>query len=102
MTLSFEAVSAAAGLAGRDLDCAYAVGSSGGKDTLTAQASASSRDSESRPARFVVRPLVMSPTAEVQESPIAIPPSKQRNEACQLCFYARVGPRDGLGAAGKA
>jgi hypothetical protein len=44
----------------------------------------------------------MSATAEVQESPIAIAPPKQRNEARQLCFHTGIGASQSLSATGKA
>jgi hypothetical protein len=44
----------------------------------------------------------MSATAEVQESPIAIAPTQQRDQARELCLHARIGARHGLRTAGKA
>jgi hypothetical protein len=84
------------------LVCAQAGGAAGVNTMLNAQASAISRDSERPPARFVVRPLVMSATAEVQKSPIAIAPPQQRDEARQLRFHTGIGARQSLSAARKA
>ena len=102
MTLSFVLSSAAVRALAGGLVWAWTVAGAGNRPTLSAQASAISRDSDSLLALRVLRPLVMSPTAEVQESPLAIAPAKQRDEARQLCFYTGVGARLSLGAPRKA
>ena len=102
MTLSFALASAAAARLGWRPGLSLNRRGAGNRPTLSAQASAISRDSDSLLALRVLRPLVISPTAEVQESPLAIAPAKQRDEARQLCFYTGVGAWQSLGAPRKA